>query len=467
MVSQNWLGRLSVKPIGMALRSFRQGIAVVAAALWIAADSLAMAQSRAADLRRAKVEYVLKSSVFSAKARERAIHFIETVSPRAEAMTREQFLLCLFRIAAFADNGHDSLHDAGGAWWPEGRLPIRMIWFPGGWVIARTDSANADILGARVESIEGLASSAMFRYLRDLAGGTDPYRLWNLEPIIEKAGLLHAAGLARYPDRVILRVRLKNGANAERTLFFVPNVELPAGQWFERIWSPAPWPGEAEKGWRAVDPQPTPLYLQEGERLFRVVPLPELNALYLQMRVHFDADGQTVADFRRAADQAIEAGRPRNLIVDLRFDTGGDIDQTRNWQHELVGRVPGLVYVLVAPYTFSAGIVSAAAFKHDARERARIVGEGVGDRLRWWSEGKDVCLPTSRYCFHLTTGQWDLVHGCAGQPDCYGDKYDARVNDLQPNLFAPLTQESWLAGADPGMEAIERDIASRVQLHPG
>lgn len=421
--------------------------------------SMASAGPNADDLEYARSAYLEKSPAFSAANRTRAKRFIEQAAASADSMTREEFLLCLLRIAAFADNGHDTLRTEG-AWWPQARLPVRMIWFPSGWAIARADAAHAELLGARVLRIESLSSDAMFRRLRDLAGGIDSNRRWNLEPFIERAGLLHAAAVARHPDRLTLSLQLRDGRHVERTLFFAPATDMPPGQWFERIWTPAPWPDEAEKGWKAVDPQPTPLYLQDGERLYRVVRLPALNAVYLQMRMHFDAGEQTVTEFRRAADETIDAERPQNLIVDLRFDTGGDIDLTRDWQRTFVGRIPGRVYVLTAPYTFSAGIVSAAAFKHDAGERVRIVGEGVGDRLRWWSEGSDVCLPSSHYCFHLTTGLWDLVHGCAELPQCYGDKYDAQVQDMQPDIPAPVTLESWVAGRDPGLEAIERDIGS-------
>jgi hypothetical protein len=69
-------------------------------------------------------------------------------------------------------------------------------------------------------------------------------------------------------------------------------------------------------------------------------------------------------------------------------------------------------------------------------------------------------MPDSHYCLHLTTGLWDLVHGCAERPERCGDKYDARVVDLFPDLDAPFTLTSWVSGRDPGMEAIERDLSS-------
>jgi hypothetical protein len=90
----------------------------------LAAGGPAFAGPRADDLARIKTDYVLKSHVFSAEARERALRFIEASSATADRMTRKQFLLCVFRIAAFADNGHDTEHDSGDAWWPEARLPV-------------------------------------------------------------------------------------------------------------------------------------------------------------------------------------------------------------------------------------------------------------------------------------------------------------------------------------------------------
>ncbi len=434
-------------------------LASVAVCAFCLASSRVIGGPRAADLEVARSAYVLKSAAFPPEGRERARAFIDNTVTSADAMTREQFLLSVLRIAAFADNGHDTETDSGDAWWPTARLPVRMLWFPDMWLVARADSANADLLGGRVVSIEGRSSREVFARLRDYWGGVDNYRRWNLEPaVIEQAGMLYAAGLARHPDRLELEIQRTDGRRLRRTVRFVSKATLPPGQIFERIWSPAPWPGDAEKGWRSYQPPITPLYLQDGAKVFRVVRLPELDALFVQMRVHFDFDGETVADFRRRVDEELEAQRPRNLIVDLRFDTGGDTDLTREWQRTLPARVPGKLYVLVSRHTFSAGIVAAAALKHDASARLKVVGEAVGDRLRFWSEGDTVCMPDSHYCLHLTSGLWDLVHGCAAEPACYGDQYGAQVANLDPDIEAPITADSWLTGRDPGLEAIAGDL---------
>lgn len=422
------------------------------------------AEPRAADLSYLRDEYVKKSPAFSAAGRQQALRIIRTSIGRAGQLTPEQFLLVLLRIAACADNGHDVLNFGDDAWFLAARLPLRMLWFPEGWVVARADRAHADLVGARVLRLEHQTSAEVFRKARTLFGGTDAYRRWNAEPWLENAGLLAALGVAAHAEAVTLELQLPDGTRTLRRVAFEPRSQLPKGQDVQRIWSPAPWPGETEQGWQALDPQPTPLYLQEGEKTFRVVVLPELQALYLQLRSHFDAGDETLAHFEQRVDAAIAAQHPRHLIVDLRFDTGGNTDLTRDWQRTLPGRIPGRIYVLVGPYTFSAGIVAAAAFRHDAPARARLVGDDVGDRPRWWSEGHDVCAAQSKYCLHLTNGLWDLTHGCAGDPHCYGDKYDARVPSLRPEVYAPLTAQAFLQGADPAIALVRRELAA--EAHP-
>jgi hypothetical protein len=411
-----------------------------------------------ADLELARTTYVAKSRAFSAANRLRALRFIDQAEPRADSMPPEEFLLTALQIAGFADNAHDVLNDEDGAWYPQARLPLRMIWFPEGWVVARAAPEYLDLLGARILRIEGMTPASLLARLRPLWGGPDTSRRWNLEWIIESAGLLHAAGVAENPDRLRFELQLSDGRRVERSIGFVPRTSVPPGAGPVRLWCAEPWPAEAEKGWRAAPIQPQPLYLQESAKLFRVVRLPELAALYVQLRAHYDGPEEKIADLMRSVDSAITANQPRRLIVDLRFDIGGNTDLTRDWLRSLPAQIPERIYVLVGHYTFSAGIVAAAALKHDGGTKVRLVGDALGDRLVFWSEGENACLPSSHYCLHATAGLWDLRHGCRGQEGCYGDKYDVTVGTLRPDLPAPLTIRVWLAGQDPGLDAIARDL---------
>ncbi len=87
-----------------------------------------------------------------------------------------------------------------------------------------------------------------------------------------------------------------------------------------------------------------------------------------------------------------------------------------------------------------------------------LVGEEVGDRLRFWSEGEPDCLPNSHVCLRPTSGLWDLSVGCKSDPACYGDQFEATAGGLRPQLSAPLSVDAWLAGRDLAMEQVARDL---------
>ena len=426
----------------------------------------APSQVQLEDLEFARTEYVMKSKAFSTADRRQALAYIDSLEAPSSVMSHEQFLLAVLRIVAYAHNAHDSFDFADG-WVPPTRLPLRMIWFADALVIARAAPEYGALLGARVERINGATPSELLIRLRAVCTAPDGYLRWNVNWIIESGGLLHALGVGRSADSVDLELTLRDGRRIKQVVAFVPRRETPPGAGPVRLWSARPYAAEIERGWRtAAIANGEPFYLREADAAFRMDRLPDIDALYVQFRANSTADarGQEIAPFVAQVRAAVEASPPTNLVLDLRFDIGGDIGQTRQLMRILAANVKRRVYVLIGPYTFSAGIVSAAAIKHDGGERVTLVGDQVGDRLRFWSEAERACLPHAQYCLHASTGLWDLTAGCSGEPDCYGDQFDANVGSLAPQLRAPLTAASWLAGRDPGMEAIRADIARRSNV---
>jgi hypothetical protein len=427
------------------------------------ADRAARRRAQLEDLELAKANYILKSQAFSGDARKRALELTKVLGNRAGTLSSIEFLVGIQKLSALADNGHDGVKWPKDAWRPPTRLPLRLIWFPDGMLVARAAPKVAELLGARVVSIEGRSPDQLLSRLRVVVGGSAEYRTWNALWAIECGGVLHALGLAKAPDRLRLQLALMKGGIVERTVATIPSEEIPTGVEPSRLWSPAPFPGEPERDWRtAVELSDPPLYLQHPDELFFSAPLPDLKALYVQFRMNISYGSHAIEPFVEAVRKELETKPPENLILDQRFNTGGSIDLTRDLMRAIAAKIGGRIYLLVGRYTFSAGIVSAAALKHDGADRVIVVGEDIGDRLQFWSETHHpVCLPHSRLCLLPTVGFWDLQHGCKGKPGCYGDKFDARVDSLKPQLRAPLTAADWLGGRDPGMEAVSHDLARR------
>lgn len=127
----------------------------VAAAAWAAPAPRRVQQLE--DLEFARTAYVEKSGAFSPADRAAARKLIRKLERRAGSLSDEEFLVSVIRIAALARNGHDSFDFGDGAWLPPKPAPLRILWFPDALVIARAGPECSDLLGARVETLEGLA----------------------------------------------------------------------------------------------------------------------------------------------------------------------------------------------------------------------------------------------------------------------------------------------------------------------
>jgi len=422
-----------------------------------AAQAPTAREAQLQDLEVVRHDYLPKELAFSDAARARAAAKLDALEAQAGRLTQAQMLVGLAEIGGLTDNAHSGVryHDPRAL--PPLRLPLRLLWFPQGLLVARAQGAEADLAGAQILRIEGRDVEAVFRRIRPLHGGKEIDRRKELAEFVETGGVLHALGLARAPDRLALTLRLPDGRTVRRTVATTPQVSQTPSAEFDRLWSPQPLP--AEHGWRAALPTTgLPLYLRDADLPFRMVDLPALNARYVQFRSNEDEDGHPIAPFLADVLAAQAAETRDNLILDLRFDIGGNISTTVAFMRSLPQAAGKRLYLLVGPYTYSAGIISAAAVKKAGGDKVIVVGDEMGDRPHFWSEGANVKLPNSGFAMRYTDGQWDLEHGCAGKPGCMDSFLDVNFVDLKPVIPAPLTLAAYRARRDPAMEAIARAL---------
>ncbi len=162
----------------------------------------------------------------------------------------------------------------------------------------------------------------------------------------------------------------------------------------------------------------------------------------------------TLAELRRR--------RPRNIVVDLRFNMGGDLNLARDFMRALPGIAQDRVYAITSGRTFSAAISSLGYLKQAAGDRLTIVGEPIGDRLEFWAEGDILELPGLGAMILYATERHNYLTGCP-ETDCHAAvrNHPIRVRSLQPDLPVTLRWADFQAGRDPAMLAIARDIARR------
>lgn len=187
--------------------------------------------------------------------------------------------------------------------------------------------------------------------------------------------------------------------------------------------------------------------------------------MVIQLHANIDVQGESIAAFLNEAGTARARARRKNVVLDMRFNGGSNLQLTREFMASLPGRLPpgGRVVVLTSPWTFSAAISSIGYLKQAGGDRVVLVGEAPGDRLQFWAEGTPFRLPASGAWILPATARHDYLDGCRHFTDCYDyvKRFPIAVKSLTPDIVAPWTIESYAAGRDPGMEAATRILARR------
>jgi len=388
-------------------------------------------------------------------ARVEADRQIAELKSERAPLDRERFHVALLRITALADNGHTNLyHSKDGA---QNVTPLRVVLFADGLYVLRAKAAYADLLGARVESIEGRPTREVIAALEQLHGGTEGWRRTYAAIYVQSPDILYGAAIGSRPDQTQWTLRLPDGSDVTRTLpGEIPGENEPQAE-MTRWLSPQKMKGESP-GWRALmaNDADLPLSLRDFNSTFRRAWIDRGCTLFIQLKAIADADEQPIGDFFGATTDEMRAHPPCNIILDLRFNTGGDYTKAARFASHLPDFLPpiGRIYLLTGPQTFSAAITTTAFVKQAAGSRAIILGEPVGDRLTFYGEGNAGCLPHVDLCLHYSTGMHDYAHRCDDWDRCFWLNwiFPVQVESLDPDETSEMTFADYTARRDPVFE---------------
>lgn len=390
---------------------------------------------------------------YSRAARAEAQRLLTRLQADAGSLSHEQFVLRVAEIAALADNGHTSIgENAFKKNTP--RLPLRTYQFADGLYVVWAAPALADLLGARIDAIDGRTIGDLNAAMRRYAGGTDARRQRALTAMLESPALLQAAGLASARDALTLRGVLLTGAAFERR---IAAEERDRSAWVsssQRLLFPV-WEGAPMQS-LLTPSDDLPIYLRHSSNLFSLEALPE-RGLYVGLGYNDDADESPIDTFLESVLARIRAEQPAYVVVDLRMNSGGDYTKTYAFTQALPQTANGApIYVFASSWTFSAAITTVAALKSAGGDQVVLVGEPVGDRLDFWAEGGTFNLPNAFIQVHYASGRHVYDGECRDRATCFWllDRYPVRVRTLAPDIAAPLTFDAYRARRDPALDAV-------------
>jgi len=391
---------------------------------------------------------------------------VAEVTRNAASLTDAGFMLGLARAQAEIDNAHSNANVVSMVRRLP-HLPVRTAFFNDELRVLRAAPGHEDLLGSRITHIAGLPVNEVAHRFRDAFGGNDAYFRIVIPLLLETPAYLNAVGI---PGDAI-EIEFDRGSEAPQTRAL--KAAPPAGDasWVLPGALPLHWRRDAA-AWTALRPAGDPLYLQHPDRGYWRRALPDQGAVYINLRTNIDdSSGQSLEAFVAETIADLRNTRPATVIVDLRFNPGGDYSLTHPLMSALGDIVgpDGRVYLLSSNNTFSATIVSMAFAKQGAPGRTVIVGEEIGDRTAFWAEGWRYELPNSGFGARYSTAFYDLRNGCKGLFRCYWGAFflmPVIVDDLDVDIPTPITFADYAAGRDPGMEAIAKAEAARRDLIP-
>jgi hypothetical protein len=420
------------------------------------------AQTRAEDLAAFRERFMARDQSYSNAGRAEAERRLDRLGAELSTISQPAFELELARIVALADNGH-SHYVLGSIQRYYNRIPLRIGVFGTDFAVLRARTNMRDLLGTTLVSIDGHDIEELRAAGRALWGGVPAFRDEFAFNLFESPDLLNACGLAVRADAATYRFRTPAGTVIERHIVGEgPYATRPFAQ-PDRTLFPEPLPLE-DSGWSTALPVArAPWSLQNFSERFRSRPAPEVNGLVIELQQNMSTPDAKIAPALAEFERAIAEAKPTNLVVDMRVNGGGDLNTTRDFMVSLPTRVPGRIFVLTSPLTFSAAISSVGYLKQAAPDRVTIVGEPVGDRLVFFAEGRGVDLPNSLGMVGMGTQRHDYQGGCRVYTDCHKSvvTHPIAVPSLAPDISAPWTVAAYLAGVDPAIEAIRHALSAR------
>ena len=239
-----------------------------------------------------------------------------------------EILVALSRAVALSGNAHTWRRldpTRQGSFSTE--FPIRIWWFSDGPYVLKAAPRYRRALRCRVIAFDG---HELFRARDEVASLFAGNASWGdyLSPIyLTNPDILYGLGLIRSRGRALFTLEDARGSRFRLRVRseHVDQSAMPAESWQDlsplMVTSKPPWTPALDAG-----AQPLPLYLRHARQPYWFEFRPETGLLYFQF--NRAADAEVGPSFREFGDSLVafaEQHSVRNVVVDLRFNSGGDL----------------------------------------------------------------------------------------------------------------------------------------------
>ncbi|WP_461426145.1 S41 family peptidase [Gymnodinialimonas sp.] len=299
----------------------------------------------------------------------------------------ERFLLAAMRLLALAGNGHTRVipNDAIEV------LPLRFVSYGTSAFLTKTSAPFAEFAPCRLIAINGVPVERIERESAGLLAGTRQRQRVIGPLLFAWPAALADLGFGSSSKETRYLLQRSDGTPAEITV--AHGDAVPASEFYPRNEH-----GQVDPVW----------HFKGFAEIFDCAE----TGFALKLPSFFDADRSAFPEAINKATAWVQARRDEVLLVDVRGNTGGDFLLTMPLIDAITdtARRRGCA-VLIDKFTFSAAIVFVAILKHRLGAKLTIIGEDMGDGLRFFAEGGLIELPCSGAFVRYSTALHDWETG--------------------------------------------------------
>jgi hypothetical protein len=387
---------------------------------------------------------------------ERQMEALKDVLPK---LTEEQRVVSAMRIVASIADGHTNLQPdsaAFGLWYP-----IRVYQFADGYFVTSAHKSVAQLAGAQVLALADRPADGVINDARKLLGADNALGAEERLFAVHNAMLMKGMGYTDSAGALKVKLRLRDGRTVDMVLSplrtsdanWVTGSSLFEWAFRTEVFGPpigtfddwiTAYKGLPASAFAVADTSRPPNLINRAA--FVAQSLPRYQSFYIQTR---GVNDTFVNDFRTALRQ-VDVIRPRRLIVDLRFNIGGDGSEVEAMIQEFIRRSTNPpwkeLYIVTGRKTFSAGVMAGAAFMQHME--VTVVGEPMGAALNHYGDATAFEFRATGLRLKVST----TLHHLEDSKDT-GLPYDtgpfARVD-----VPAVLSFADYVTGRDPAVDAI-------------
>jgi hypothetical protein len=384
--------------------------------------------------------------------------FLRSAKALKDALPRlheSQRIVALMRLIASLGDGHTTveLQDRKYAVW----YPVRLYEFSNGYFVTSAHVSVRELAGAEILKIADRPTAEVVDAARSLFGADNRFDTRERLFAVHNAFLMEGLGYASQDGSLEISARLRNGDIVNRVLIpraaddrYSPGV--PIFEWtFQSEVYGMPF-GTADEWVAAFGNLPSsafqqpaaerPPHLHQRTRYSRRA-LPRQDAYYIQLN---QTDDGGMGPFMAEALREVDQQQPRRLILDVRYNFGGDGSVVASMLHQFIRRQLDPpwqeLYLITGPKTFSAAMAIVVGLREHTI--VSIVGEPAGAPPNFFGDAESRQYPAIGLDLHVSTLRHQLV-----------SSDDLRTH-VPVDVLALMSFQDYVSGRDPAVDDILR-----------